>query len=55
MTEPEWVARNRRARYNMLPGAEQWTAAYKLSQEEARDLVVSYVLNNTSAVRISER
>jgi hypothetical protein len=44
-TTPEWVARNRRAGYNAMPGFP-WTAAYKLSQEEARDIVVSYVLND---------
>lgn len=46
MTEPDWMARNRRASYNMMPSVENWTAAYKLSQEEARDITVSYVLNN---------
>jgi hypothetical protein len=46
MNEPEWIAKNRRARYNMMPGVETWTAANKLSQEEARDIAVSYVLNN---------
>ncbi len=45
MTTPDWVARNRRASYNAMPGFP-WKAAFKLSQEEARDLVVSYVLNN---------
>jgi hypothetical protein len=44
-TTPEWVARNRRASYNAMPGFP-WTAAFKLSQEEARDIVVSYVLND---------
>jgi hypothetical protein len=46
MPDPDWVAKNRRAKYNMLPSIETWTAAFKLSQEEARDIVVSYVLNN---------
>jgi hypothetical protein len=46
MTDPDWMAKNRRATYNTMPGAERWTAAYKLSQEQARDIVVSYVLNN---------
>jgi hypothetical protein len=46
MTEPEWMAKNRRARYNAMPGSETWKAAYKLSQEEARDIAVAYVLNN---------
>jgi hypothetical protein len=41
---PEWVAKNRRASYNAMPGSP-WTAAFQLSQEQARDLVVSYVLN----------
>jgi hypothetical protein len=41
---PEWVAKNRRASYNAMPGFP-WTAAFQLSQEQARDLVVSYVLN----------
>ena len=46
MSDPAWVAKNRRAMYNMLPGIETWKPAYKLSQEEARDIAVSYVLNN---------
>lgn len=46
MTEPEWMAKNRRAWYNMMPRVENWKAAYKLSQEEARDIAVAYVLNN---------
>lgn len=46
MSEPEWMAKNRRASYNMMPRIENWTAAYKLSQEDARDITVSYVLNN---------
>jgi hypothetical protein len=45
MTIPDWVARNRRAGYDAVPGFP-WTAAFKLSQEQARDLVVSYVLND---------
>jgi hypothetical protein len=50
MTEPEWMARNRRARYNVMPGTERWKAAYTLSQEEARDLAVAYVMNNHLAL-----
>lgn len=46
MNDPDWIAKNRRASYNMMPRVENWTAAYKLSQEEARDIAVSYVLNN---------
>jgi len=46
MTEPDRMARNRRASYNMMPRVENWTAAHELSQEEARDIAVSYVLNN---------
>ena len=46
MNDPDWAAKNRRAMYNMLPRVENWTAAYKLLQEEARDITVSYVLNN---------
>jgi hypothetical protein len=46
MSDPAWVAKNRRAMYNVLPGIETWKPAYKLSQEEARDIAVSYVLNN---------
>lgn len=46
MSDPAWVAKNRRAMYNMLPGVETWKPAYQLSQEEARDIAVSYVLNN---------
>jgi hypothetical protein len=46
MPDPDWVANNRRARYNMMPGVETWKAAYTLSQEEARDIAVAYVLNN---------
>ena len=46
MADPNWVAMNRRAQYNMLPGIETWKPAFKLLQEEARDIVVSYVLNN---------
>jgi hypothetical protein len=46
MNDPDWMAKNRRASYNMMPRVENWTAAYKLSQEEARDIAVSYVLNN---------
>ena len=45
MTTAELTARNRRASYNAMPGLP-WTAAFQLSQEEARDIVVSYVLNN---------
>jgi hypothetical protein len=36
----------RRARYNNLPAVENWTAAFKLTQEEARDIAVTYSLNN---------
>src|SRR5262249_19856432 len=39
-------AQNRRAWYNMMPRVEDWTASYKLSQEEARDIAVAYVLND---------
>jgi hypothetical protein len=46
MNDPDWVANNRRAMYNMMPRVENWTAARELSQEEARDIAVSYVLNN---------
>ena len=46
MNDPDWIAKNRRASYNMMPRVENWTAAYKLSQEEARDIAVTYVLNN---------
>jgi hypothetical protein len=46
MTDPDWMAKNRRASYNMMPRVESWTAAYKLTQEEARDIAVAYVLNN---------
>jgi hypothetical protein len=46
MTTPDWAAKNRRAMYNMLPDVTQWKAAFQLSQEEARDIVVQYVLNN---------
>ncbi len=46
MNDPDWMAKNRRASYNMMPRVENWTAAYKLSQEEARDIAVTYVLNN---------
>jgi hypothetical protein len=46
MNDPDWMAKNRRASYNMMPRVENWTAAYKLTQEEARDIAVSYVLNN---------
>jgi hypothetical protein len=46
MADPDWMARNKRASYNMMPRVENWTAAFRLSQEEARDIVVSYVLNN---------
>ncbi len=46
MNDPDWAAKNRRASYNMMPRVENWTAAYKLSQEEARDIAVTYVLNN---------
>jgi hypothetical protein len=45
MSTPDWVAKNRRAMYNAMPG-QPWTAAVDLSQEQARDIVVSYVLNN---------
>jgi hypothetical protein len=45
MATPAWVANNRRAMYNAMPGIP-WTAAFKLTQEEARDIVVSYVLND---------
>ena len=42
MTSPSgWEAKNRRAMYNMLPDVMNWTAAFKLSQEEARDITVS--------------
>ena len=48
MTDPERMAKNRRAWYNMMPG---WSGpAYKLTQEEARDIVVSYVLNDQLAL-----
>ena len=46
MNDPDWAAKNRRASYNMMPRVENWTAAFKLSQEEARDIAVTYVLNN---------
>jgi hypothetical protein len=46
MNDPDWMAKNRRAWYNMMPRVENWTAAYLLSQEEARDIAVSYVLND---------
>ena len=46
MNDPDWMAKNRRASYNMMPRVENWTAAYRLSQEEARDIAVTYVLNN---------
>jgi hypothetical protein len=46
MTDPDWAAKNRRAWYNALPSVQNWTAAYKLSQDEARDICVPYVLNN---------
>jgi hypothetical protein len=45
MGNPAWVANNRRARYNMMPDIGSWKPAFKLTQEEARDLVVTYVLN----------
>ena len=44
--DPDWAAKNRRAMYNMMPSVEAWKAARELSQEEARDIAVSYVLNN---------
>jgi hypothetical protein len=50
MNDPDWAAKNRRASYNMMPRVENWTAAYKLSQEEARDIAVTYVLNNYLAL-----
>src|SRR5277367_6297657 len=44
---PEGIASNRRATYNKLSdGPPNWTAAFKLTQEQARDITVSYVLNN---------
>jgi hypothetical protein len=46
MNDPDWAAKNRRAMYNMMPRVENWKAARDLSQEEARDIAVSYVLNN---------
>jgi hypothetical protein len=47
MTSPNWIANNRRAMYNILSdGPPNWTAAFKLSQEQARDITVSYVLND---------
>jgi hypothetical protein len=46
VANPDWAAKNRRAQYNMLPRMEMWKPAFRLSQEEARDIVVSYVLNN---------
>lgn len=47
MWSPEQAAKNRRAMYNVLSdGPPNWTAAFELSQEEARDIVVSYVLND---------
>jgi hypothetical protein len=47
MPPPDPLANNRRASYNMLSDSPpNWTPAYKLSQEEARDITVSYVLNN---------
>ncbi len=49
MTDPDWQAKNRRAWYTMLPRIEDWKAAYKLTPEEARDISVSYVLNNLLA------
>ena len=50
MNALDWAAKNRRAMYKMLPKVENWVAAYKLSQEEARDIAVSYVLNNLLAL-----
>ncbi|HEY2708690.1 MAG TPA: hypothetical protein VGI95_11620 [Caulobacteraceae bacterium] len=46
MGNPVQAANNRRARYNMLPSVENWTAAFKLTQEEARDIAVTYSLKN---------
>jgi hypothetical protein len=47
MSSPDWIAKNRRASYNVLSDSPPyWTPAFKLSQEEARDIAVSYVLNN---------
>jgi hypothetical protein len=45
MTTSELAARNRRASYNAMPGFP-WTPAFQLSQEQARDIVVAYVLND---------
>ena len=30
----------------MMPGIETWKPAFRLSQEEARDIAVAYVLNS---------
>src|SRR5689334_9559674 len=46
MTDPDWMAKNKRASYNMMPGVATWKAAFRLSQEEARDIAVAYVMNS---------
>jgi hypothetical protein len=46
MGDPNLAARNRRAMYNMMLDIQNYTAARDLTQEEARDIAVSYVLNN---------
>lgn len=45
MTDLDRLCMNRRAWYEVMPRADS-TPAYKLSQEEARDTIVSYVRSN---------
>jgi hypothetical protein len=47
MTVTAPMAKFRRAQYDRMPeDVMQWKAAHTLSQEEARDIVVAYVLND---------
>jgi hypothetical protein len=46
MPDNDLAAKARQARYSLMPSADQWKAAFKLTQTEARDLTVTYVLNN---------
>ena len=46
MKDPDWMAKNWCLSYNMMPRVEKLDSGYKLNQEEAREIAVSYVLNN---------
>jgi hypothetical protein len=46
MPNPDWTAKHQRAILSLQPQLLVGTPAYKLTQEQARDLAVAYVLEN---------